>query len=122
MKRDWDLIRAILIQAENAGTGQLLTPEQITGGWDINSVVYQIRLLLDAGLIEGDVKDCCGGGPSWAMIKRLTWNGHEFLDQIRSNQVWERVKATALEKGIDLTIDLTAKLAARFTKDLLGLA
>ena len=35
----------------------------------------------------------------------LTWQGHDLLDTLRSKPVWERIKTTAKDKGIELTFD-----------------
>jgi hypothetical protein len=40
----------------------------------------------------------------------LTWAGHDLLDTIRSKTVWERIKYTAKEKGIELTFDAVKEL------------
>jgi hypothetical protein len=35
----------------------------------------------------------------------LTWKGHEFLDTVRSDTAWNRIKARLAEKSIDLSFD-----------------
>jgi hypothetical protein len=40
----------------------------------------------------------------------LTWRGHELLDTIRSKPVWEKIKSTVQEKGIELTFDTVIAL------------
>ncbi|WP_079744105.1 DUF2513 domain-containing protein [Pseudomonas aeruginosa] len=40
----------------------------------------------------------------------LTWAGYDLLDTIRSKAVWERIKSTAQDKGIELTFDAVKAL------------
>jgi hypothetical protein len=54
-------------------------------------------LLAEAGLIEGtEIREFGFPYPKYADI-RLTWNGHEFLDKIISDNVWNNTKSL-LEK------------------------
>jgi Hypothetical protein (DUF2513) len=70
------------------------TNEQIAG---------HVQLLLDHGLVEGNVISQHLGErqvPSGYFITRLTMSGHDFLDASRENKVWEKAKATFKEKGV----------------------
>ena len=40
----------------------------------------------------------------------LTWQGHDLLDTLRSKPVWEKIKTTAREKGIELTFEAVKAL------------
>lgn len=55
-------------------------------------------------------------------IRRLTWEGHDFLAQIRSETVWAKTKQTAVEKGADLSFSIIKALSAKITMDILGLS
>lgn len=48
-------------------------------------------------------------------FRRLSWTGHEFLDSVRSPEVWARTKAGALAAG-GFTVQLLADLAKGFIK------
>jgi hypothetical protein len=39
------------------------------------------------------------------MLKRLTWEGHEFLDKAKNEKVWNKAKSIIKEKGISLSLD-----------------
>lgn len=106
MKRDWDVIRAVLIEVEALSEqernsfGYGLGDEHIG---DDPAKSEHALLLWKAGFIEAiDVGTMAGP----AMLSpELTWQGHDLLDTLRSKAVWERIKATAKEKGIELTFD-----------------
>jgi repressor of nif and glnA expression len=109
MKRDWEIIRRILIQLEDLGdTRSTLMPEDVAG-YDAEAVSYHMKLMQEAGLIEGRCVDAMQGLRCWAT--RLTWAGHEFLDRVRDQQLWNRVKSTVREKGLELSFDVI-KVAA----------
>jgi len=69
------------------------TPEQIE---------YHLRIMAEAGLINPEsrsVRQISGNNVisvSWRGAD-LTWQGHEFLDQIRKHEVWERAKSVAIK-------------------------
>ena len=52
--------------------------------------------------------------------QRLTWEGHEFLDSIRSDTVWTKTKKRFTEKGIDMSFDLVKSVAQVMVKAALG--
>ncbi|MFM4928558.1 DUF2513 domain-containing protein [Aeromonas veronii] len=70
-----------------------------------------MELLIEAGLVEGKMSRVLGGGPINFTATRLTWAGHEFLDAIRSDTVWNKTKETFTTKGLDMTFDLIKTVA-----------
>lgn len=110
MKRNWDIIRDVLIETEALNSAQFETiqygppSESEEPEKDAHGV-----LLWKAGFIEGADASCMDGDA--ALAQGLTWNGHDLLETIRSKAVWERIKTTAHEKGIELTFDAVKALA-----------
>lgn len=51
---------------------------------------------------------------------RLTLRGHELLAELRSKELWERVKSTAKSKGIELTFDAIKAISKVVLKQLIG--
>lgn len=106
MKRDWDQIRRILIKLEES-VGEIRAsdfddPEEV--------VDYHMNLLIEAGLVEGrcvvtrsQVRSC--------RIERMSWNGHELLDTMRNQSMWNRIKESAMDKGISLSFEVIMSLA-----------
>jgi len=79
MKRDMELIRLILLDVEG-GSEVDLSP------YSEEQFRYHQKLLYDRGFIDGiDVSSILG----WEIIEtRLTWEGHDFLDDARNENVW----------------------------------
>jgi hypothetical protein len=102
MKRDMDLVRDILIQVEESTH---------THGWcDINiegrspaEITYHVRMMHEQGLIEAQDLTTMSG-VSW-LPKRLTAQGHDFLDAARSEKVWTLAKEAVVEATGTLTLD-----------------
>jgi hypothetical protein len=88
MKRDMDLIRLILLNLEDEGDIDLTQ-------YSDTQLNYHYRLLIQANLAEGNITLYAGsdGGPDIsADVWLLTWEGHDFLDAIRSETIWRKVK------------------------------
>ena len=120
MKRNWDTIREILLKVEECSSldGNLQLDDFSSEKGD--EISYHVRLLLDAGLLDGRYFDVMDEDPACFFIDRLTWEGHEFLDTIRSNKVWEKTKKTFVEKGIEMTFDLVRSGATQIAASFLN--
>ena len=89
MKRDMELVRKLLFFAEADRKDDELCEE-----YGLDVVAGHVAILLDAGLIVGSAPAGQSGRPIASDIIRLTWAGHEFLDNARNDKVWNRVMAT----------------------------
>ncbi|MFM5515673.1 DUF2513 domain-containing protein [Aeromonas dhakensis] len=125
MKRDWDTVRDLLTKLESLpSTDHYLS----LGGADVTDIntayctSYHMELLIEAGLVEGQMHKVLGGGPVNFTASRLTWEGHEFLDSIRSETVWDKTKETFASKGLDMTFETIKAVAAAAMTSILGLS
>ena len=109
MQRNWDIIRKILMKVEQLPTEASEFTSKELEGVDNEAVAYHMRLLLESGLIIGGCRDALGS--PFCHASRLTWEGHEFLDKIKSETLWQQIKATARSKGIDLSFTVIKGLA-----------
>ena len=104
MKRNWDVIRDVLIEVESLNGAKFDTvqygPESES---DFPERDAQGSLLWKAGFIEGADASSMDGDA--VLATSLTWAGHELLDTMRSGPIWERIKTMATEKGVELTFD-----------------
>ncbi|MEM5663385.1 DUF2513 domain-containing protein [Bacillus cereus] len=123
MKRNMELVRNILIQIEehNPRTVVKVIMEE-NDQFTEDEIDYHLKLMVDAGLIDGQAKRVMGGG-LMVNVRGLTWQGHDFLDAARNDKVWEKAEATAQDKGMDLSslpLDIVKDLLVESTKALLG--
>jgi DNA-binding transcriptional ArsR family regulator len=102
MKRDMDLIRSILLEIEKNPQPMMWVDLLITGHTH-DEISYHVMLLYEAGLIDAnDVSSA--DGMDWK-AKRLTYQGHEFLDSAREETLWNKAKETVKRTTGTLTIE-----------------
>lgn len=111
MRRDWDVIRQIMLNLEDAESViTTLTPEAVEG-YPRNLVCYNMVLLKEAELAEGSVLRGMGNDPDCVLL-RLTFAGHELLDQIRPKPMWEKIKSYVKKHGMELSLEAVRTAAA----------
>jgi|SRR5690554_90899 len=111
MKRDWELVREILTQIEELDSSEKSLEPSALKGYSLGVVSYHMSLLKDAGLIEATCFQPLSGELQ-CVANSLTWDGHEFIDKIRSDNTWGKIKSLARAKGLDLSIDVIKGAAA----------
>jgi Hypothetical protein (DUF2513) len=120
MKMDWDLIRDILIAVEECPLGNHIKLDQFSG--HSQSVVFEhIRLLKEDGYLHAQLLPYHTGQPGGdAVVQRMSMSGHELLETMRSKPVWEKIKALAKEKGLELGLDAIKALGGIALKWVVG--
>ena len=91
MKRDMDLVRAILTALEEHPHGFAPWDLRIEG-YDEDVVGFHCYLMDQAGLITGsDVTSGSSSGPEMKP-SALTWEGYEFLGNTQNPELWQQTK------------------------------
>jgi hypothetical protein len=120
VQRDMDLIRDLMIRIE---TDPLFDGYRYVAfdkpddfpGHSVDEVTYHVDLLLEAGLVTGT------NGNPFPLVAKLTWKGHEFLDDIRDPGIWASVKERT--KGLtSVALTIIAAVAEAEVKKKLGLS
>jgi hypothetical protein len=120
MQRDMDLIRKILLAVEEAPEG-FATEDLIVDGYSDEAVGYHSFLAVEAGLAAGvDVTPDDAASPQ-AVITRLTWAGHEFLDAARDETRWREARRAIGDRAGSATFQVLSSVLAELTKKSLGL-
>lgn len=99
MKRNLDLIRDLLILAEESD-GPVTDDALSASDYMRSELAYHVELMTQRGLIDGCVE--YDGFHRTAMnisISSITWEGYDYLDAIRSDDVWHKAKA-AVKKSV----------------------
>lgn len=118
MKRDWDLVREILVKLEELPPDTELESDAFPDR-DRRLVAYHMKMLRDRGLIDAiEISNIMSMD---FMAQRMTWEGQEFLDGIRNDTTWKKVKGYATDKGADLTFETIKALSKMYLKDKLGI-
>lgn len=119
MKRNMDLCRKILLAIEEKYIDTPIYNLKIEN-YPVEQIAYHCKILHDANLIF-DYKANYGGNHIVSFgVGVLTWAGNEYLDKIRSNSIWNKIKNTLNEKGISITFESTARLATNIIADLIN--
>jgi hypothetical protein len=101
MQRDMELIRKIMLTVEQHDHG--FAPREIEiEGYSDEQVGYHCYLLGDAGLAEAIDVTTRGSESPCAVVRHLTWAGHEFLDAAKDDSTWERAKQRLASAGKSL--------------------
>lgn len=123
MKRDMELIRKILFTIEDKYVDTWLSSSEIPiDGYDMKTIGYHCAILHEAGLLydyEGQYGD---GELQQFGVSRLTWDGHELLDKIKSDTVWNKTKDTIKAKGIPFVLDTVKEIATAVTTSMIHTA
>lgn len=122
MKRDWEIIRSVLLALEEAASPNTnLTPAKVTQ-YPEQEVAYNMRLLDQAGYVTGTFLESKSGDGriAAAIVTSMTNAGHELLDTIRSDTVWSKTKETFKSKGLDMTFDLVIAVGKRIIGSVLA--
>lgn len=118
MRRDWDVMRKVMLKIEALPTEDSTLTSSDIEGIDAECAAYHMRLLIEAGMVSDGCRDAVG--PVYCHASRLTWDGHELLDQIKRDTVWNKVKETARIKGVDLSFGVIRLAAETIIKSMLG--
>jgi hypothetical protein len=118
MKRNWDLIREVLIRLDEKGPEKHALRAEDFDEERHHEVAYQVELLKEAGLVDAQIMKAASGPPDFLAL-RLTWEGHELLDAIRNDTVWKRTKESFLTKGLSMTFELVRSVAISIATEFL---
>ena len=116
MKRDMQLARKVLLKLEESESGRFGGQElslPIIDGYTDRQVGYHCYLLHQAGLLDGIEPQSRGAkreGPSVYPI-HLTWAGHDFIDSVRSDTVWNWMTKKILTTVESVSFQTLSQLA-----------
>jgi hypothetical protein len=68
--------------------------------YEVNTFVYHCKLLSEAGFINWSPKFDGSNSLYIAFINGITYQGHQFLDSVRSPKVWRETKSVAEKVGV----------------------
>jgi hypothetical protein len=123
VKRDMDLLRDILLKIEDDPKKDGRTTFYISNSEEMQIVghseeefFYHLQLLIRARLIDGSAEQIP------MEVRSLTWEGHEFVDNIRNDNIWDNTKKRVGDLVGSLSVSVIAALAEAEAKKFLGLS
>lgn len=116
MKRDMELIRAILQQLEAKENIEESICPQIEG-YSQEQVSYHIQLLSQAGYVQAE---------DLSIISRCYWeattltnDGHDFLETARNDKIWCKTKEKIISIGGGITLKAMYSLMEKYLQELI---
>lgn len=120
MKRDMDLVRRILLALDAYEHG--FAPQGFTiAGYDQEVIGHHVWLMAQGHLLEAAVTTAMGDQSPVAIPLTVTWTGHDFLDAVRNETVWSKVKTQLKDHAIALPFTLLQELALKTLAAHIGL-
>lgn len=68
--------------------------------YEINTIVYHCKLLSEADFINWSPTFDGSNSLYIAFVNGMTYQGHQFLDSVRSPKVWRETKSVAEKAGV----------------------
>ena len=127
MKLNADCVRSVLLELEEKPLDNYL-PEDLSESvekYGAENVEYTILKLQEAGYIHAGITRTLSGDYEIFGIFDITFQGHEFLNSIRSPSVWERLKDSTLEGGtacLKVVGDIAVEILKEVAKQKLNLS
>jgi hypothetical protein len=118
MKRDMELVRQLMLFLEvqvNPSRCRIEIDEVPE-----HKVNYHLALLIEADLIDGEIGSAMGENPAlpnYVRVHRITWLGHEFIDNFRSEQVWNTIKSEFKELSFSSLTEIGKQLIEGYAKN-----
>lgn len=117
MKLDFDIVREVLIEIESKTSLDEYVIYNKTDT-EINKF-YALLKLEESNLINCHIIEAWGG-PIGIRVFSLTWNGHEFLNNIRSSKVVQHTKTVIKDLG-SVSLKVFSQIAESYIKSQIGL-
>ena len=107
MKRDDDYLRELMLRYE-ADQDWLFIMPGVTkdASYEERKECYHVLQMMDVGFATQVGKNTF----------RITAQGHDYLDAIRDQGIWEKTKAVVAETGSNATLEIVKALALGFLK------
>ena len=117
MKRDFNLIRLILLALE----GDEEAGEKTKENYDQETIAFHAYLMKQADLVEGVIRLDGQGNPKDYRLSRMTWEGYDFLDAMRDAGLWSKAQKTILSNGASVTFGILKAWLVHEAKQKLGI-
>lgn len=127
MKLNIDCIRDILISVESLNYGETFGIDDLMEklpDYSEEELQYHCLQLLDAGFLNAKTIQFLRSPLQIHHISDLTYNGHQFLADIRSDTTWSKTKEIALKAGsvsLHALKDISAGVVTAAIQNALGL-
>ena len=119
MKRDMDLVRQIMLNIEDrpAGPPVHFRMDEV----EDRVLLGHLEMMIAAGLVTGKITQPHGARGSMIIVGDLSWEGHEWIETVRDQSVWDETSDTLMANGGAFTFELAKAVATRILRRKLSL-
>lgn len=122
MKRDLELIRKILLEIEEMDNDEKIRDSDIIiEGYSENEIVYHVKLLIEAGYLNGGLFSTIGVKRCPYIVKGLTWEGHDFIGMAKNDKVWEKGMDNLKVVGKGIALEIVKEVLSGTMKKMLNI-
>lgn len=119
MERNFNLIREILLQAEATPAGEMIQKFNCEE-FDKATIIEHVEIMIGADLLDGDVFHTMAGSSGF-LVRKITWQGHDFLANAKNDTIWKKVMKEAKEKGTSTSFVVINGILTRDAQKYAGL-
>ncbi|GEO43270.1 hypothetical protein SAE02_74180 [Skermanella aerolata] len=122
MKRDMDLVRKLLFYFEDKQSFSV--DQNVTiDGYSEDEIAYHLVLIAQAGFIDFEPQRSSSNPDRIYKVYPfgLTWKGHEFLENAKDENLWNKSKEKVLGVTGGLSADVLGSLIKYYAKEKLGI-
>ena len=126
MKRDLDLIREIMLVLEdkmeygkNFQSTHLIEVMQ-DKTLSVEKLAYHLGLLVESDFLKAKEYKYLSGEPTNYLINTITSQGQDFIDTIREDTTWNKIKEKASSIG-GFTLPLLVDIGTEYLKKQIGI-
>lgn len=119
MRLDKDCVRDLMIYVEENATLDAdidVSGIQLTD-FSTEEILYTAIKLIEAKFLIGKCKWDIMGNPL-IHVNAITWEGHEFLDTIRDNAVWQETKKR-ISRFAAVSVNILSSVSAQVISQLI---
>lgn len=110
MQRDMELVRKILFKIEE-NVDNVVCHNLKIEGYSMDQIAYHCSILHEGGYVYDYKAQYSGNGLYSFGVGRLTWEGHDFLDKIREDTIWNKTKNVIKEKGLPFVFEIVKNVS-----------
>lgn len=125
MKLNHDCVRDVLLFTEEIGLNDTAFADNLFNSdrlkkYSQDDITYTVLKLVEADYLSASIP-VLDDEYQLQFVSALTWQGHQFLDNIRSDTVWHKTKTKVAESIGSASVSILSQVAASFVKSMLGL-
>lgn len=109
MEQNMELIRQILLEIEKRPS--VAVQNLKIDGYDMETIAYHCKLLYGRGFVNSYTPQYADNSIYVFSVGSLTWDGQDYLNKIRDESMWAKIKAWIRERGLPFTIEVVKDAA-----------